>query len=139
MTDNSFGSFAESIATIFANNSTAIVSTNFDDIDVDNGTLSVDTINNRLGINNVTPTVTLDVIGAIKSSSTITGTSLVGLLTTAAQTNVTSLGTQAANLNMGGFNVTNAGTLAGTLTTAAQNNITSLGWHKCNIRCSEYN
>lgn len=125
MTDNSFGSFAESIATIFANRE--VVSTNFDDLDVDQGTISVDTENNRVGINNVTPTVALDVVGAIKSSSTVTATSLAGLLTTAAQTNVTSLGTQASSLNMGGFNISNVGTLAGTLTTAAQTNVTRLG------------
>ena len=64
-------------------------------------------------------------------------TSITGTLQTAAQTNITSLGsltglTMAGDLNMGTNDITNATTvtatnLSGTLTTAAQGNITSLG------------
>lgn len=38
--------------------------------------MTLDTVNNRVGINNPTPTVTLDVTGDIKSSGGITGASL---------------------------------------------------------------
>jgi hypothetical protein len=83
--------------------------------------LSVDTINEKTATNGVT------IDGVLLKDSGITGT-----LQTAAQTNITSLGTQAANLNMGTLNVTNAGTvsatnLTGTLSTAAQTNVTSVG------------
>lgn len=49
--------------------------------------ITLDTVNNRVGINNAAPTTALDVAG------TITGTNLAGTLTTAAQPNITSLGT----------------------------------------------
>jgi hypothetical protein len=55
--------------------------------------LYVDAGNDRVGIFNSSPSVALDVTGAITSSGIITGSSLVGTLTTAAQANVTSLGT----------------------------------------------
>ena len=58
--------------------------------------LYVDGGNDRVGICNSSPSVALDVTGAITSSGVITGSSLVGTLTTAAQTNVTSLGTLTA-------------------------------------------
>lgn len=122
----------------------------------------------RLGIGNAAPSVALDVTGAGKFStgltvsaggivvtgnSTITGTlggvttftatTLVGTLSTAAQTNITSLGTLTA-LAMGGTLTMGANTLALasstvsgtptwssnqaiTLSTAAQPNVTSLG------------
>lgn len=74
-----------------------------------------------------------------KSVSGSTGTfgTMAGILTTAAQTNITSLGsltglTMAGNIAMGGNSITGGGTatfttLAGTLSTAAQPNITSVG------------
>ena len=62
--------------------------------------------------------------------TTLTATSLAGTLTTAAQPNVTSLGTL-TSLTLGGaisgVTTLTATTLAGTLSTAAQPNVTSLG------------
>lgn len=57
--------------------------------------ITLDTTNNRVGINNITPTTALDVNG------TITATNLAGTLTTAAQPNITSVGTL-ANVNTTG-------------------------------------
>ncbi len=66
------------------------------DVTIDSSTLKVDSTNNRVGVNKSVPTQALDVTGNILASGTVTGTSLVGTLTTAAQTNVTSLGTLSA-------------------------------------------
>ncbi len=79
--------------------------------------------------------------GLISAAGTITGSSLAGTLTTAAQTNITSVGTLSSlsvSGNVQGGNLRTAGlisatgtitgsSLAGTLTTAAQTNITSVG------------
>jgi hypothetical protein len=64
-----------------------------DDLAVDTDTLFVDASADRVGINKNNPAVALDVTGDITSSGTITGTTLAGTLSTAAQTNVTSVGT----------------------------------------------
>jgi hypothetical protein len=69
------------------------------------------------------------------NSGTVRGNLLTGTLTTAAQPNVTSLGTLtllivSGNINAGnvsGGNLVTANFVAGTLTTAAQPNITSVG------------
>jgi hypothetical protein len=63
------------------------------------------------------------------ASGNLSGTSIVGTLTTAAQTNITSVGTLTSlsvtgNITSGNLQGTN---IAGTLTTAAQTNITSVG------------
>ena len=84
------------------------------DLTVDTNSLKVDSANNRVGIGTASPSVALDVVGAITASGNITGT-----LATAAQPNITSLGTLTG--------LTVSGNIAGTLTTAAQTNITSLG------------
>jgi len=79
-------------------------------------------------------------VGAVTSSTTISatgnitggnlsGTSIVGTLTTAAQTNITSVGTLGSlavtgNITSGNLSGTS---IVGTLTTAAQTNITSIG------------
>jgi hypothetical protein len=60
--------------------------------------LFVDVSEDRVGINKAVPTVALDVTGDITSSATISGstvsaTTLTGTLSTAAQTNITSVGT----------------------------------------------
>jgi hypothetical protein len=68
---------------------------------VDTDTLFVDSTNDRVGINKTNPAVALDVTGAITSSSTITATTLAGTLSTAAQTNITSVGTL-TGLNING-------------------------------------
>ena len=80
--------------------------------------ITLDTVNNRVGINKTDPTTALDVTG------TVTATNLAGTLTTAAQPNVTSVGTL-TSLNVTG--TATATNLAGTLTTAAQPNVTSVG------------
>ena len=63
------------------------------------------------------------------SSGNVSGTNITGTLTTAAQNNITSVGTLTAlavtgNISSGNVSGTN---ITGTLTTAAQNNITSVG------------
>ena len=50
----------------------------------------------KVGINTITPNEHLEVVGNISSSGTITGNSIVGTLGTAAQTNITSVGTLSA-------------------------------------------
>ena len=57
------------------------------DFNIDNGTFVVDASANRVGIGTATPSTLLDVNG------TLTATSIAGTLTTAAQTNITSVGT----------------------------------------------
>ncbi len=58
------------------------------DFTVDTNSLKVDSTNNRVGIGTASPSVALDVVGAITASGNITGT-----LATAAQPNITSVGT----------------------------------------------
>ena len=73
-------------------------------------------------------TGTLNATGNITSGN-LSGTSIVGTLTTAAQTNITSVGTLGALTvtgNIGGGNLSGTN-IAGTLTTASQTNITSVG------------
>ena len=57
------------------------------DLNVDNGTFVVDGSASRVGIGTPTPSTLLDVNGVL------TATSIAGTLTTAAQTNITSVGT----------------------------------------------
>lgn len=73
---------------------------------------------------------TLTVNGAVGGITTLTATNLAGTLTTAAQPNVTSLGTLTSLALAGaitGVTTLTATTLNGTLGTAAQPNVTSLG------------
>jgi len=76
--------------------------------------------------------VIVDANKDISSFRNLTAVSLTGTLQTAAQPNITSLGTL-TGLTMGGVlamgtnNITGTGTIGGTLTTAAQTNITSVG------------
>ena len=58
------------------------------DLTVDTNSLKVDSTNNRVGIGTASPTVALDVVGAITATGNITGT-----LATASQPNITSVGT----------------------------------------------
>jgi hypothetical protein len=69
------------------------------------------------GVSTLTGDVTAS--GNLGVTGTVTAANLAGTLTTAAQTNITSVGTLTS--------LTVSGTIAGTLTTAAQPNITSLG------------
>jgi hypothetical protein len=87
---------------------------------------------NVLGGANVNATTltgaTVSVTGNITGGN-LSGTSIVGTLTTAAQTNITSVGTLGSlavtgNATFGNITATNS---SATLTTAAQPNITSLG------------
>ena len=126
--------------------------------------ITLDTLNNRVGINDTTPSYSLDITGTFRNTGNafvggdldvtgnaivhgdvdatghfvtadhinggvITGTSLVGPLATAAQPNVTSVGTlgSLAVTGTATANTFSATTLTGTLSTAAQTNVTSLG------------
>jgi len=61
-----------------------------DYLQVDGGTLAVDNINNRVGINSNSPTTDLDVVGNAKVSGTLTATGNV----TAAKLNTTAIATK---------------------------------------------
>ena len=88
----------------------------------------------------------LSVTGNVTAGN-LSGTSIVGTLTTAAQTNITSVGTLtslAVTGNISGGNLSGT-SIVGTLTTAAQTNITAVGtlgtgnglpelvWIRCHI------
>ena len=95
------------------------------DFNIDNGTFVVDASANRVGIGTATPSTLLDVNGTATAttfvgalSGNVTG-NLTGTILTAAQTNITSVGTLSS--------LTVSGALNGTLSTAAQPNITSVG------------
>jgi hypothetical protein len=60
-------------------------------VNIDSGLLFIDGSNNRVGIAKTNPSVTLDVSGVI-SATTVSATTLTGTLSTAAQTNITSVG-----------------------------------------------
>jgi len=77
------------------------------DLTVDTNSLKVDSTNNRVGIGTASPSVALDVVGAITASGNITGT-----LATAAQPNITSLGTLTGLTTTGSISV-NDNTLDG--------------------------
>ena len=69
------------------------------DLTVDTNSLKVDSTNNFVGIGTASPTVALDVVGAITATGNITGT-----LATAAQPNITSLGTLTGLTTTGNIN-----------------------------------
>ena len=77
------------------------------DLNVDNGTFVVDGSASRVGIGTATPSTLLDVNGAL------TATTIAGTLTTAAQTNITSLGTLTAltidDITIDGSTISDAG------------------------------
>ena len=77
------------------------------DFNIDNGTFVVDASANRVGIGTTTPSTLLDVNGAL------TATTIAGTLTTAAQTNITSLGTLTAltvdDITIDGSTISDAG------------------------------
>lgn len=77
---------------------------------------------------------TLKLVGTfdLNSNNIINGGNIAGTLTTAAQPNVTSVGTltgltMGGDINLATNNIINGGNIAGTLTTASQPNITSVG------------
>tara|TARA_E500000318_G_scaffold7457_1_gene6971 strand:- start:6553 stop:8679 length:2127 start_codon:yes stop_codon:yes gene_type:complete len=79
------------------------------DLTVDTNSLKVDSTNNFVGIGTASPSVALDVVGAITATGNITGT-----LATAAQPNITSLGTltgltTTGNINLGDNDKINLG------------------------------
>jgi hypothetical protein len=133
MSDRVYRNFSDAIESLF------IKGTSYDEnlvvggnLTVDSDTLTVNSITNRVGIDNINPQYPLDVVGdmntttgiRINGSNALTSTSLgSGILSSS----LTSLGTQTSSLNLGGNNITNVGTVAGTLTTANQPNVTRLG------------
>jgi hypothetical protein len=70
------------------------------DLTVDTNSLKVDSTNNFVGIGTASPSVALDVVGAITATGNITGT-----LATAAQPNITSLGTLTGLTTTGDINL----------------------------------
>ena len=74
------------------------------DLNVDNGTFVVDGSASRVGIGTPTPSTLLDVNGVL------TATSIAGTLTTAAQTNITSLGTLTGLTSSGSIQTTGSTT-----------------------------
>jgi len=116
--------------------------TGIDATSIQNGTSSVAVIasggNVRTNIAGATIATTYSggvaVTGIVSATGNITGgnlsgTSIVGTLTTAAQTNITSVGTLGSLTvtgNISGGNLSGT-SIVGTLTTAAQTNITSVG------------
>jgi hypothetical protein len=87
-----------------------------EDLSIDSDTLFIDASANRVGIANNSPSVALDVTGALTVSGAITGT-----LATAAQTNITSLGTL-SSLAVGAI----TSTASSTITTADNTDTLSL-------------
>ena len=73
--------------------------------------ITPDSVNNRVGINQATPTEALDVTGNIVATGSVTGATLGGTLTTAAQTNITSVGTLSS---LGVTGTMTAGTVSAT-------------------------
>src|SRR6056300_1541342 len=73
------------------------------DLTVDTNSLKVDSTNNFVGIGTATPAVALDVVGAITATGNITGT-----LATAAQPNITSVGTLTSLTTTGNINLGDA-------------------------------
>ena len=74
------------------------------DFNIDNGTFVVDASANRVGIGTTTPSTLLDVNGAL------TATTIAGTLTTAAQPNITSVGTLSSLAVSGTSSFTGAAT-----------------------------
>jgi hypothetical protein len=114
-------------------NSLSVVTTSSftGDAAFDTDTLFVDVSADRVGVNIAVPTEALDVVGNIKASGSVSGLTLGGTLSTAAQPNVTSVGTLSSLAVSGGItgNLTGnvSGNLTGSVLTAAQTNVTSVG------------
>lgn len=117
-------------ATWFFNNATTSWQSNIAITPTTNGTLALGGTSNYWGAAYVT---TLTASGNANvgnlGATTVTATTLTGTLSTAAQTNITSVGTLGSlsvtgNVTSGNLSGTS---IVGTLTTAAQTNITSVG------------
>ena len=80
--------------------------------DLDAGGFNIKNVN-LLGAQTLTGNLNAPTLNA----TTVVATTLTGTLSTASQPNVTSVGTQAAALNMGTNNITNAGSVAATSAT----------------------
>ena len=78
---------------------------------IDTDTLYVETINDRVGVNTNSPSEALDVVGNINATGNLVATNLTGTLQTAAQPNITSVGTLTDLAISGGLDI---GTATGT-------------------------
>lgn len=98
------------------------------------GTLTTLTVTGNISGGNISTGGVITATGNITGGN-LSGTNITGTLTTAAQTNITSVGTlisldvtgNISGGNVAGGNLVSANFLTGTLTTAAQPNITSVG------------
>ena len=90
------------------------------DLTVDTNSLKVDSANNFVGIGTASPSVALDVVGAITASGNITGT-----LATAAQPNITSVGTLTGLTVNGTASATTFSGSGASLTTLNADNLSS--------------
>ena len=87
---NSLAATTGIINTLAVDNITSYVNTK---INIDSGVVVIDTTNNYVGVNQSSPTQPLHVTGNILASGSVTGSSLVGTITTPSQTSITSVGT----------------------------------------------
>lgn len=74
-------------------------------LNVDSGTLFVDSVTGRVGINTTNPSVELEVVGDVTTTGSLSTPSLTGTVITGPQPNITSVGTLSSLLVQGSVNV----------------------------------
>lgn len=75
------------------------------DVNIDSNTFKLDSVNNRVGINNSAPTQALDVVGSIVATGSITGNTIAGTISTAVQPNITQVGSLSTLVVVGETNI----------------------------------
>jgi len=75
------------------------------DVNIDSNTFKLDSVNNRVGINNSTPVQALDVVGSIVATGSITGNTIAGTISTAVQPNITQVGSLSTLVVVGETNI----------------------------------